>query len=276
MGHYRAGDSDHRYCTLRPLSLDRYIFHPRTCYVHHLFERCNSYYRLNTGEPGISTSVYAAGEARYTPLYTNNTSSSQRHLGASTGGHCGYVQSSGGDREKQAVIKRTFTDLITWPLTHYCILYLVLAFMIGSMVFYTGDLFQPRNPLFWLVSFLMLILSINWLFKGLIYVLCSSWYDLWFLRRKVQARQARASVAYEPMVSVIIPAYNEEVGLVATLKTVVASTYTNMEVIVINDGSSDGTEQEMRGFLQKYNLANNNRPAIPVRYRYQQKAGKGA
>ena len=174
------------------------------------------------------------------------------------------------------MIKRTFKDLISWPLTHYCILYLVLAFMIIPMVFYTGDLVQPRNPLFWLVSFLMLILSINWLLKGLVNVLCSSWYDLWLLRRKVQARQARASVAYEPMVSVIIPAYNEEVGLVATLKTVVASTYTNMEVIMINDGSSDGTEQEMRGFLQKYHFANNHQPAIPVRYRYQQNAGKGA
>ena len=147
--------------------------------------------------------------------------------------------------------------------------------MIVSMVFYTGDLAQPGNPLFWLVTSLMFILSFNWLLKGFVYVLCSSWYDLWFLRRKVQTRQARAGVAYEPMVSVIIPAYNEEVGLVATLKTVVASTYTNMEVIVINDGSTDGTEQRMRGFLQKFNLANNNQPAIRVRYRYQQNAGKG-
>jgi poly-beta-1,6 N-acetyl-D-glucosamine synthase len=148
--------------------------------------------------------------------------------------------------------------------------------MIISMVFYTGDLAQPGNPLFWLVSFFMFILSFNWLLKGFIFVLCSSWYDLWFLRRKVQARQARAGVAYEPMVSVIIPAYNEDVGLVATLKTAVASTYTNMEVIVVNDGSTDGTEQEVRGFLHKYNLANNNQPAIAVRYRYQQNAGKGA
>jgi poly-beta-1,6-N-acetyl-D-glucosamine synthase len=173
------------------------------------------------------------------------------------------------------LIKQTFKDLISWPLTYYCILYLVLVFMIVSMVIYTGDLVQPRNPLFWLVSFLMFILSINWLLKGFVYVLCSSWYDLWILKRKVQARQARTGVAYEPMVSVIIPAHNEEIGLVATLKTVVASTYNNMEVIVINDGSSDGTEQEMRSFLQKYNLANNNKPAILVRYRYQQNAGKG-
>lgn len=174
------------------------------------------------------------------------------------------------------MIKQTLNDLISWPLTHYCVLYLVLAFMIGSMVSYTGDLVQPRNPLFWLASFLMFILSFNWLLKGLVYVLCSSWYDLWFLRRKVQARIARAGAAYKPMVSVIIPAHNEEVGLVATLKTVVASTYANMEVIVINDGSTDGTEQEVRGFLQKYNLANNNRPTILVNYRYQQNAGKGS
>jgi cellulose synthase/poly-beta-1,6-N-acetylglucosamine synthase-like glycosyltransferase len=148
--------------------------------------------------------------------------------------------------------------------------------MIVSMVFFTGDLVQPRNALFWLVTFLMFILSFNWLLKGFVYVLCSCWYDLWFLQRKVQARQVRAGVAYEPMVSVIIPAYNEEVGLVATLKTAVASTYTNMEVIVINDGSTDGMEQEMRGFLQKYNLANNNQPAIPVRYRYQLARHSGA
>jgi biofilm PGA synthesis N-glycosyltransferase PgaC len=173
------------------------------------------------------------------------------------------------------LIKQTFKNLIYWPLTHYCVLYIMLAFMIVPMVFYTGDLFQPRNPLFWLVSFLMFILSFSWLLKGFVYVLCSSWYDLWFLRRKVQARQAYAGVAYEPMVSVIIPAYNEEAGLVATLKTVVASTYTSMEVIVIDDGSTDGTEQEMRRFLLKYNLANNYEPAIPVRYRYQQNAGKG-
>lgn len=174
------------------------------------------------------------------------------------------------------MIKQTLKDLISWPVTHYCILYIMLAFMIVPMLSYTGDLIQPRNPLFWFVSFMMFILSFNWLFKGFIYVLCSFWYDVWLLRRQVRARQARAGIAYAPLVSVIIPAYNEEVGLVATLKTVVASTYTNMEVIVIDDGSSDDTEQEMYAFLQKYYWANHNRPAIAVSYLHQQNAGKGA
>ena len=129
MGHDRAGDSDNRYCTLRALGLDRDIFHPRTFYVYDLIERCNGLYRLHTSEPGISTSVYAAGEARCTPLYTNTTCSSQRHLGPSTSSLCGYVQSSGGHRERQALIKQTFKELISWPPTHYCIFYLVLAFI---------------------------------------------------------------------------------------------------------------------------------------------------
>src|SRR5215831_14393937 len=123
MGHYRAGDSDNSYCTLRDLSLDRYIFHPHTFYVHHLFERCNGYYRLNTCEPGISTSLYAASEARCKSLYPNNTSSSQRHLGPFTSGYCGYVQPSCGYKEKQVLIKQTLKDLISWPLTHYFVLY---------------------------------------------------------------------------------------------------------------------------------------------------------
>ncbi len=173
------------------------------------------------------------------------------------------------------MIRQTLKDFLSWPPTHYCVLYILLAFMIVPPLFYSGDLIQPRNPLFWPLSFLMFILSFNWLLKDFLYLLCAPWYDWWLLRRRVQAKQLRAVRAYEPLVSVIIPAYNEEVGLVATLKTVIASTYSRMEVIVVNDGSSDGTEQEMRGFLYKYHLASHYQPAVPVKYCYQPNAGKG-
>ena len=166
-------------------------------------------------------------------------------------------------------------DFLSWPLAHYCVLYILLAFMIVPPLFYSGDLIQPRNPLFWPLSFLMFILSFNWLLKDFIYLLCAPWYGWWLLRRHVQAKQMRGALLYEPTVSVIIPAYNEEVGLVATLKTVIASTYSRMEVIVVNDGSSDGTEQEMRSFLYKYHLASHNQPPVPVKYCYQPNAGKG-
>lgn len=54
--------------------------------------------------------------------------------------------------------------------------------------------------------------------------------------------------AEEPLVSVIIPAYNAQLTLPATLRSVLAQTHRRLEVLLVDDGSSDGTADIARRF----------------------------
>jgi len=51
---------------------------------------------------------------------------------------------------------------------------------------------------------------------------------------------------YQPPVSVLIPAYNEEAVIVATVRAALASTYPKLEILVIDDGSMDRTGELVR------------------------------
>lgn len=48
-----------------------------------------------------------------------------------------------------------------------------------------------------------------------------------------------------PLVSVCIPAYNHEKYITGCLKSVMAQTYKNLELLIIDDGSMDGTKQKI-------------------------------
>ncbi|MDY3343588.1 MAG: glycosyltransferase family 2 protein, partial [Lachnospiraceae bacterium] len=53
-----------------------------------------------------------------------------------------------------------------------------------------------------------------------------------------------------PKVSVIIPAYNNETYIEKCLQSVTEQSYENLEILVINDGSSDRTEELIRKWQQ--------------------------
>ena len=52
--------------------------------------------------------------------------------------------------------------------------------------------------------------------------------------------------ANPPLQSVLIPAYNEEKVIARTIRQVLTSDYENLEVIVLDDGSTDGTSRVVR------------------------------
>lgn len=55
-----------------------------------------------------------------------------------------------------------------------------------------------------------------------------------------------------PLISVLIPAYNEEENIEATVRSVLQSDYPRREIIIVNDGSTDRTAQVVRGLCREY------------------------
>jgi glycosyltransferase involved in cell wall biosynthesis len=60
-----------------------------------------------------------------------------------------------------------------------------------------------------------------------------------------------SNLVQDPLVSVIVPAYNAERFIEQTLRSVINQTYRNLEIIVVDDGSQDATAEIVRQLGQQ-------------------------
>ncbi len=105
------------------------------------------------------------------------------------------------------------------------------------------------------VIFIFLLAPI--LFKYAIQLLSLPFYPLLESHRNTKTSQNIKS-----KVSVLIPAWNEEIGIIKTLSSVINTNYNNLEIIVINDGSTDRTHQLVSHFIDRYQNQNSERAVI--------------
>ena len=115
----------------------------------------------------------------------------------------------------------------------------------------SGELWAARLDLFAFWVFDASIVIITWIFLvgdllmtgRLIFIGAAAVYDR--AREKILGRPAEVA-SYKPKVAVLIPAYNEEKVIERTIRAALNSTYPNLRVIVIDDGSKDRTLEVAR------------------------------
>jgi len=95
--------------------------------------------------------------------------------------------------------------------------------------------------LLWLFIIYMLITTAVYLFLNVIafHALIK------YMQNKVKEDEDIHLTGFEPPISIIIPAYNEEQTIVSSIRSLMQLYYSNFELIVVNDGSNDKTMQAL-------------------------------
>ena len=101
------------------------------------------------------------------------------------------------------------------------------------------------------------MLDILWSFEALVFLGCLPWYlvawGVWVTLKNVQSLPS-ISLDREkryPRLSVIIAARNEAGTIENALKSVLAQNYPNLEIILVNDRSNDGTDEILQKLAEK-------------------------
>jgi cellulose synthase/poly-beta-1,6-N-acetylglucosamine synthase-like glycosyltransferase len=146
----------------------------------------------------------------------------------------------------------------------YAVLY---AITLGLMAYaISAERVQVElGPLLWFANAIVALAFIQ-VFRYFFYLMVSPWHE---------SSRPRLTRPYAPLVSVVIPAWNEEVGIVGTVDSLLKSTYRNLEILVVNDGSTDRSDAIMTRYAERFNASRGGDPARLV-YRYKENGGKGS
>lgn len=153
----------------------------------------------------------------------------------------------------------------------YSIFYIITFFIFLSIfIFDTKESYD--FPI--LRSFIIFFASVL-LTKYFLYMFISPWYDVY---TTVSEYRNKSSIEKnQPLVSVMIPGWNEEVGIIKTIESLINNSYKNTELVIINDGSTDNSDFLIKEFIKKYYKEHKDKEnRIELVYFYKKNGGKGA
>jgi biofilm PGA synthesis N-glycosyltransferase PgaC len=95
-----------------------------------------------------------------------------------------------------------------------------------------------------------------------LYLVGANYYDI--KRFKKDSKVYKKKRGLRPLVSVLIPAHNEELSIVRCLETVRKSTHRKFEIIVVDDASTDNTKRIVKKYIEDH-------PWVNIKLMYKQK-----
>ena len=98
----------------------------------------------------------------------------------------------------------------------------------------------------YILYYLFGLSSIIYIFHLGFYLVTASFYDIWQHHRL--RKLIHATDEYTPHVTVLIPAHNEEKVIERCLDSVFDNTYSNIDIIVVNDASTDTTRRVLASY----------------------------
>jgi biofilm PGA synthesis N-glycosyltransferase PgaC len=121
----------------------------------------------------------------------------------------------------------------------FSILCLVFGLPLGVAAVFTGEFILD------FVFFWPLFMSVLWITGGLYF-----WFQLerhWPWGKDTPPPELTGN----PLISILIPCFNEEKNARETIEAALAQRYRNIEVIAINDGSSDETARVLNQLAEE-------------------------
>ena len=103
-------------------------------------------------------------------------------------------------------------------------------------------------------NFIEIITILSWALLFVLVIKVVVFITFSFKHFKFHAKKDRKRIGkYKPLVSIIIPCYNEEMTLKNCVESLIRQSYPYFEIIVVNDGSKDNTEQVAQELVKLHN-----------------------
>lgn len=102
------------------------------------------------------------------------------------------------------------------------------------------------------ISLFLIILYVSWSLLGVVFIKIIFFVGLSTRHHVRHRRNHRLRLVKNPLVSIIVPSYNEGPTLLNCINSLLAQSYKHAEIIIVNDGSTDNTLQVADRLARRY------------------------